>query len=391
MAVATKGAQGLRVLQRERALRPDLLIVIPYVLLSAFGVLMVYTASAPRLEALDLGPSSEMTRQAAFVVAGAVVFLAASMIDTRQLKMVSPWIYLGSVVSLVVVLTDFGTTVRRASRWIDIGPIRLQPSEFAKVAVILMLAVLLSVEKTEGPLHWSDVARALGIVGVPAGLIFLQPDLGTMLVFGFIAIVMLFIGGTTMRQLATTAVVATFGAVGLFQVGAIKEYQVTRLTAFLDSSSDALQANYNQLQSEIAIGSGGFLGKGLQNGTQTNLRFVPEQSTDFIFTAIGEQLGFVGGIIVLALFVVIIWRLLVAAVAARDRFGQLVAGGVAAMLTFHVFVNVGMTVRLMPVTGLPLPLLSAGGSAFITMSLALGLAHSIWMRRSPVPGERQIL
>jgi rod shape determining protein RodA len=390
MAVIARRPRGLGVLQRERSLRPDLFIVIPYLLLSAFGVLMVYTASAPRLEALGLDPSSEMTRQAAFVVAGSMVFVGASMVDTRALKMVSPWIYLGSVISLVIVLTA-GTTVRSASRWIDVGPIRLQPSEFAKVAVILMLAVLLSVEKDEGPLHWSDVARSIAVVGLPAVLIFLQPDLGTMLVFGFITIVMLFIAGTTMRQLATMAVGATFGAVALFQVGAIKEYQITRLTAFLDSTADTVSANYNQLQSEIAIGSGGFLGKGLQNGTQTNLRFVPEQSTDFIFTAIGEQLGFIGGLIVLALFLVLIWRMLVAAVAARDRFGQLLAGGVAALLTFHVFVNVGMTVRLMPVTGLPLPLLSAGGSAFITMSLAFGLAHSVWMRRSPVPGERQIL
>jgi rod shape determining protein RodA len=391
MAVVARPPGSLGVLQRERSLRPDLFIVIPYLLLSAFGVLMVYTASAPRLEALGLNPSSEMTRQAAFVVAGAIVFVGASMVDTRALKMVSPWIYLGSVVSLVIVLTGFGTTVRNASRWIDIGPIRLQPSEFAKVAVILMLAVLLSVEKEEGPLHWSDVARSIAVVGLPAILIFLQPDLGTMLVFGFITIVMLFIAGTTMRQLATMAVAATFGAVALFQVGAIRQYQITRLTAFLDSTADTVSANYNQLQSEIAIGSGGFLGKGLQNGTQTNLRFVPEQSTDFIFTAIGEQLGFIGGVIVLALFVVLIWRMLLTAVAARDRFGQLLAAGVAAMLTFHVFVNVGMTVRLMPVTGLPLPLLSAGGSAFITMSLAFGLAHSVWMRRSPVPGERQIL
>lgn len=390
MAIATRRASGVNVLQRERALRPDLFIVVPYVVLSSFGILMVYTASAPRLEALGLNPAAEMQRQAAFVVAGAIVFVASSMVDGRMLKMISPWIYLGSVVSLLVVLTPLGTTVRNASRWIDVGPIRLQPSEFAKVAVILMLAVLLSSVK-EGALHWSFVGRAIGLVAIPAFLIFQQPDLGTMLVFGFIAIAMLFVAGTTFRQLAFMAVASVFGAVGLFQVGAIKEYQIARLTALLDSSADVAGANYNQLQSEIAIGSGGFIGKGLFGGTQTNLRFVPEQSTDFIFTAVGEQLGFVGGVIVLALFVVIIWRILVAAMSARDRFGQLVAAGVAAMLTFHVFVNIGMTVRLMPVTGLPLPLLSAGGSAFITMSLALGLAHSVWMRRSPVPGERQIL
>lgn len=208
-----------------------------------------------------------------------------------------------------------------------------------------------------------------------------------MLTFGFIAIVMIFIAGATFRQMGALLVAAILVAVGVFQVGAVKEYQLVRLTAFLDSAADPLGPGYNQLQSEIAIGTGGLMGKGLFNGTQTNLRFVPEQSSDFIFTALGEQLGFIGSAFVLVLFGVIIWRILMAAVNARDRFGQLVAIGVAAVVSFHVFVNVGMTVRLMPVTGLPLPFMSAGGTVFVAMSVALGLVHSVWIHRPASRGE----
>ncbi len=226
------------------------------------------------------------------------------------------------------------------------------------------------------------------LVALPSVLIFRQPDLGTMLTFGFIAGVMIFVAGATWRQMAALIVAALVGTVGLFQVGAIKEYQITRLTAFLDPVTDVLVTQYNQFQSQVAIGTGGLFGKGLFNGTQTNLRFVPEQSSDFIFTAVGEQLGFAGSFLVLVLFGVIIWRVLVSAANARDRFGQLTATGIAALIAFHVFVNIGMTVRLMPVTGLPLPFMSSGGTVFVTMSIALGLAHSTWMRRSTLPAER---
>ena len=237
-------------------------------------------------------------------------------------------------------------------------------------------------------MRWDRVARAVLIVAVPAVLIFLQPDLGTMLTFGFIAGVMIFVAGATWRQMAALIVAGLVATVAVFQAGVIKTYQITRLTAFLDETSDVLNTQYNQFQSQIAIGTGGVFGKGLFNGTQTNLRFVPEQSSDFIFTAVGEQLGFRGSLFVLVMFGLIIWRVLVAAANARDRFGQLAATGVAALVAFHVFVNIGMTIRVMPVTGLPLPFMSSGGTVFVVMSVALGMAHSVWMRRSPLVGER---
>jgi rod shape determining protein RodA len=285
-----------------------------------------------------------------------------------------------------MVLSPLGTVVKGAQRWIQLGPIRFQPSEIAKLAVILGLAALLSVAAR--PMKWDRVVRAVALVALPSVLIFLQPDLGTMLTFGFIAAIMVFVAGATWRQMAALVVAGIVGTVGVFQVGAIKTYQITRLTAFLDDTSDVLGAQYNQYQSQIAIGTGGLFGKGLFHGTQTNLRFVPEQSSDFIFTAVGEQLGFVGSLLVIILFGIIIWRVLVAAANAQDRFGQLVATGVAALLGFHVFVNIGMTIRVMPVTGLPLPFMSSGGTVFVAMSVAVGLAHSIWMRRPALAGER---
>ncbi len=385
MSITTERGQ-ISLLRRDRPLRPDWLLLIAYVALSGLGLLMIYTASAPRLEALGVSPTRELEQQAAFVLIGFMAFGVVSLINTVTIR---PWvsvIYLGSVVTLILVLSPLGSSVKGAQRWMQLGPIRFQPSEIAKLAVILALAALLSAAAR--PMRWDRVARAVGLVVLPAVLIFLQPDLGTMLTFGFMAGVMVFVAGATWRQMAALVVAGLIGTVGLFQVGAIKEYQITRLTAFLDPVSDILNTQYNQYQSQIAIGTGGLFGKGLFNGTQTNLRFVPEQSSDFIFTAVGEQLGFAGSLLVLVLFGIIIWRVLVSAANASDRFGQLIATGVAALLAFHVFVNVGMTVRLMPVTGLPLPFMSSGGTVFVTMSVALGLAHSTWMRRPTLPAER---
>lgn len=384
----TRERTQMSLLRRDRQLRPDLALVIPYLLLTALGLVMIYSASAPRLEALGVNPSREVEQQAAFVLIGFAAFAIVSVVDLRVVRAWVPAIYLGSVVTLILVLSPFGEAVKGAQRWIQVGPIRFQPSEIAKLAVILGLAMLLS--GAARPMKWDRVARAVALVAVPAVLIFLQPDLGTMLTFGFIAAVMVFIAGATWRQMAALLVGGVIATVGVFQAGVIKTYQITRLTAFLDETSDVLNTQYNQYQSQIAIGTGGLFGKGLFNGTQTNLRFVPEQSSDFIFTAVGEQLGFLGSLFVIVMFGIIIWRVLVAAANGRDRFSQLAATGVAALIAFHVFVNIGMTVRVMPVTGLPLPFMSSGGTVFVAMSVALGMAHSVWMRRSPLVGERTI-
>ncbi|MDJ0924855.1 MAG: rod shape-determining protein RodA [Acidimicrobiia bacterium] len=387
MVLTARRTEPVTLLQRERALRPDLALIVSYLALSGLGLVMIYSASAPRLLADGQSPTELVRRQLIFVVVGIGMFILASLIEHRTLKMLAPIAYVGSLVLLIVVL--YMPVVAGANRWISIGFFRFQPSEVAKISLILALAATLagSVEKT---MHWREVAKSVVLVAIPAVLIFRQPDLGTMLVLGFVAVVMVFSAGITWRQFAFLLISAVVASVSLFKAEAIEEYQIARITAFLDPTADVANTGYNLAQSKIAIGSGGLFGRGLFQGQQTNLSFVPEQSTDFIFTAIGEQLGFVGATVVIGLFAVITWRLLVAAANGRDRFSQLVAIGVAAMLVFHAFVNIGMTVRLTPVTGLPLPFLSAGGTAYIAMSVAIGLGHSVWMRRSPVPVDADL-
>ena len=373
-------------LDRDRPLRPDLVLVLTYLAISAIGLLMVYSATAPGLESRGLDPTAELKTQAIFVVIGFVVFAVTSSLDLTEIKGFTGPIYIISIGLLLLVLTPLGDSEGIAQRWIDLRFIQFQPSEVAKIAVILMLASLLS--SAETPLSWKTVARSLVVVGIPSILIFEQPDLGTMLVFAFVLLVMLFVGGSTLRQLGFLALATIIGTVGLFQLGQIEEYQITRLTAFIEPETATLDAVYNQVQSEIAIGSGGIFGKGLFGGSQTNLQFVPVQSSDFIFTTVGEQFGFVGSVIILGLFALLLFRLLMIARNARSRFSFLVVTGIAAMIAFHVVVNIGMTVRVMPVTGLPLPLMSSGGTVFVAFSAALGLAHSAWIRRNMTLAER---
>jgi len=373
-------------LDRDSPLRPDMTLVVTYLVISAMGLLMVYSATAPGLRARGLDPTAELKEQAIFVVIGFVAFAIMSSIDLMELKGFVGPIYVISIAMLILVLSPLGESEGQAQRWIDLGLIQFQPSEVAKIAVVLMLASALSF--AEVPLTWKTTMRAVAIVAVPAGLIFLQPDLGTMLVFAFVLLVMLFLGGATLRQLGFLGLATVIGTVGIFQLNLIKQYQINRLTAFLDPAGSDLNLTYNQVQSEIAIGSGGLFGKGLFEGSQTNLRFVPVQASDFIFTAVGEQFGFIGSVLILVLFGILLFRLLVIARSARSRFSFLVVTGIAAMLAFHVFVNVGMTVRMMPVTGLPLPFMSSGGTVFVVMSAALGLAHAAWIRRNMTLAER---
>ena len=370
--------------------RPDFWLILSAAGLSAVGLLMIYTVTAPRNEAAGLDPSGDMVRQAFFMVIGVVVFVVASLISDRQWKSLAPYAYAAAIVLLLLVMTPLGALRSGAQRWIPLGPIDLQPSELAKPAMVLALASLLSSSEA-ARVRWARIGQTIGLMAVPSALIFVQPDLGTMLVFGFVALVMLFVAGTSVRQIALLLVGVLIAMVMAFQLDILKEYQLDRLTGFLNSGEAELTLNYNQTQSQIAIASGGLFGRGLSQGMQTNGAFVPAQRTDFIFTALAEQLGFAGSAAVLALFALVVWRLLMTAAAARDRFGTLLAVGIAAMLVFHVFVNVGMTERLMPVTGLPLPFMSYGGSFYLAMAASLGMVHSVWLRRSPVPGERFLL
>ncbi|MDP8959803.1 MAG: rod shape-determining protein RodA [Actinomycetota bacterium] len=389
MAVLSRSRRPTLALERRRPW-PDFVVIFVVALLGSLGALMVYSSSAPRLEALGGDPAELLRRHVLFLALGVVVFILASLRDYRDLRHLAPAIYGLTVLALAMVLTPLGHFARGAQRWIEIGALQLQPSEFAKPALIITLAAVLA-PAVQDRVRWRRVVEVLALTAVPSLLIFLQPDLGTMLVFGFITLVMLFAAGVTFRQLIVLLAGGGLGFVVLLRLGLLRTYQVARLTAFLDPAADPTQAGYNQLQSEIAIGSGQMFGKGLFAGSQTNLAFVPAQTTDFIFTAVGEQLGFVGAALVLAAYLVVIWRLLATAAVARDRFGSLVATGAAALITFHTFVNIGMTLGIMPVTGIPLPFMSHGGSSMAAMALTLGFAHAVWLRRSPIPGETYIL
>ncbi len=371
--------------------RPDFVVVAVVLALSVIGLILIYSVSAPRLEALGLSRFEDVSRQGIFVAGGLGVFLLASMGSDRQWRLMTPYVYGLSLLSLVLVLTPIGVERFGAQRWIPLGIFDLQPSEFAKPALILALAALLSSSEEER-MSWKRVGQVVLLTAIPSVLIFQQPDLGTMLVFGFVAVSMLFVAGTSFRQIGVLLLLGIIAIVIAFQLDILKDYQLARLTGFLNPASETSSTvNYNQIQSQIAVASGGISGTGLFEGTLTNLAFVPSQQSDFIFTAAAEQIGFVGAVVILGLFVLMLWRLFVVAVVARDRFGQLVAIGAAAMLGFHVFVNVGMTLGLLPVTGLPLPLLSDGGSFYATVALTLGIVHGIWLRRSRVPGDRHLL
>jgi rod shape determining protein RodA len=360
---------------------PDRLLFISTLALSMLGLLMIYSATRVGLERDNLPASFSMERQMIFVAAGLILFVGLSFVDYRELGQLAHVIY-GAMIALLGLVFLF-PAVKGAQRWFDLGYFQLQPSEFSKTACVLALAAVLG--RPQVKLRWGRIGQALAVMAVPGVLIFLQPDLGTMLVFAFVTIVMLFGAGISGRQILVLSGLGVGALVSVAQLGVLRDYQVDRIRVLMDPTIDPTGIGWNLRQSKLAIGSGQLTGKGLFQGQQTNFQYVPEQGTDFIFTAVGEQLGFVGGILVISAFLVLVWRLLVIAANARDRFGALVALGIAAMFAFHVFVNIGMTIGIMPVTGLPLPFLSAGGSSFLNFSLALGIANSIWLRRSPVP------
>ena len=383
MAVLTR-IREVTVNRREN--RADRILFGTMLALSGLGLLMIYSAT-------QAAGSFGMERQMIFVAAGLFTYLIISNIDYREYSNFIPIVSLITLLALVFVFVF--EPVNGAQRWIPLGFFKLQPAEFAKVVVIIALAALLSPsnrdEMGRRNITWTDTVQAVVVVAVPGYLIIREPDLGTAMVFGFILFVMLFVAGATWRQLVALVSAAGLLIAGAFRFGWLEQHQLNRMKVLFDPTIDPQGIGYHLRQSKNAIGSGQIFGKGLfQTGTLTDYEYIPEQETDFIFTAVGEQLGFVGGILVLAAFAVITWRLVVIAANARDRFGALIAIGIAAMVVFHVFVNVGMTIGIMPVTGLPLPFLSSGGSFFLAMALALGMANSIWLLRTPVPGENQL-
>jgi rod shape determining protein RodA len=357
----------------------DPTLLVTTLLLAAFGIVMVFTATASKVP-----PGSDsavfLKRQLAYVVVGLVFLAAVSLLDYRHLKGLAPVIYVITLLTLVAVLTPLGDVRKGASRWISLGSFQAQPSELAKIAVIVTLGAFLAERK--GEVTSGVVAVCCALVALPSALIFLQPDLGTMMVFVMLTGALLLVGGAKIRHFATLAVLGLVGIVLVLQAGLLQDYQIRRVVAFLDPSPDVQSEGWNVAQAEIAIASGGARGKGLRgDNTQTALDFVPEQHTDFIFTAVGEQLGFMGAATLLGLFALLIWRALRIAGMSRDLFGTLIAAGIACWWAFQLFVNVGMTMGIMPITGIPLPFISYGGSSLLANFVAVGLLLNVHMRR----------
>jgi rod shape determining protein RodA len=364
---------------REGALRHlDPVLIGTAMALALFGLFMVYSASHQGLATLGEDPGFYLKKQIAFLMLGLIAMLITASFDYRLVKVYAGIAFGGVVFLLLLVLTPIGDETAGAQRWITLFGFQFQPSEFAKLGLVALLAAYLS-ELREVRLE--NVWRAAGLALAPMALIFLQPDVGTTMVFAAVVIGLLVVAGARARHIGILVAVAVMGAIVAFHLGIVKDYQIARLTSFLDPAADPLRAGYNRAQAEIAIGSGGVFGRGYLNGTQTNLDFVPEQHTDFVFTVVGEELGFVGALLLLVLFAVLLWRGFRTALMSRDSFGTLLAAGITTMIAFQIFVNVGMTMGIMPVTGIPLPLVSYGGTSMIVNWMAVGLLLNVHMRR----------
>lgn len=316
-------------------------------------------------------------RQGIFAIVNIAMVIFLINFDYKMLQRYGNALYIFNLVLLLAVML-FGHSALGAQRWIQIGPINLQPSEFSKLLIIISLASML--EDKIGKLETIyDLFPVAAYVGIPFLLVMKQPDLGTSLVFFAIFLGMIFTAGVNLKLLGTLFGIGIASMPLLWHV--LKEYQKTRIMVFLDPNIDPLGSGYHIIQSKIAIGSGMLFGKGLFEGTQSQLNFLPENHTDFIFAVVGEELGFIGCSFLLCLYLVVLWQGVKTAIEASDNFGKLVAVGISSMLAFHVLVNVGMTLGIMPVTGIPLPLMSYGVSSLTTNIMAIGLLLNIQMRK----------
>lgn len=337
-------------------------------------------------------PFYYVKRQATWMLLGGAGLIVLLFIDYGLLAHASRYLYMLNVAILILVLL-VGTKAHGTKGWINMGPFLFQPSEFSKVLTVLTFSSFLS--SREGHIHtWKDLLTCFAYVAPPVLLVLLQPDMGTALVFGAIVVGMLFIAGANPAMLCTIA----GGAIGCLVLALVahfrwglplplEDYQIMRLVVFIDPYADGQGgqgAGYNIIQSLVAIGSGAFWGRGLGQGTQAHLNFLPEHHTDFIFSVVGEELGFVGAAGILALYFYFLYRSLRIAYEAKDNYGTLVACGIVSMIAFHLLVNVGMTIGIMPITGIPLPLFSYGGSAMISNLMAVGLIINIGMRRHKI-------
>ncbi len=373
---------------RSRAAVPrlDWLLVGSAGLILTIGTLLVWSATSSN-EVLTRGePTAYLHKHLVNIMIGLVLAAAVMATDHRWVRIVTPLVYVASVVGLLLVLV-MGTTINGSRSWLMLGGLSIQPAEFAKLAVVIGMAMIIA-ERVENSrqrrVGLVDVGLMGAIAGVPAVLIVLQPDLGTMLVLSATVFGVLAVAGVPRRWLLSLLAAGVSLATLAVMAGLLKQYQVNRFMAFTDPGLDPRGAGYNTTQARIAIGNGGLFGQGLFDGSQTRSRFVPEQHTDFIFTVAGEELGLLGAGLLIVLFAVLLWRALHISLHADDMFGRVAAAGIGCWFAFQTFQNIGMCLGIMPVTGVPLPLVSYGGSSMFASMMAVGLLQNIAMRGSTV-------
>jgi rod shape determining protein RodA len=358
----------------------DPLLVGATLAISAVGLLMVYSSTRERLRLEGVDDLYFVKRQGVAILVGLVVMGLLLAVDYRRLRDYSVFAYVATVVGLLVVLSPLGSSARGSQAWFELpGGFQLQPSELAKLGIIVAVAAYANEHR--GRMDPWRLTVTIALAAVPIALVMLQPDFGTAIVLGLVVITLLAVAGASIRHLVVLALLGVTFVVAVVNVGVLKQYQIDRLTSFVNQGEDTRNTTYSTDQSKNAIGNGGVTGRGFGNGSQTAGGFVPEQHTDFIFTAVGEEFGFLGAAGLLALFAIVIWRTWRAALLAPDFFGTLVCVGVLAMFAFQIFENMGMTTGIMPVTGIPLPFMSYGGSSTVTAFACVALVANVSLRR----------
>ncbi|MCM2419383.1 rod shape-determining protein RodA [Streptomyces sp. RKAG293] len=375
-----------KLLARDSILRRmDWVLLGSALALSAIGTLLVYSATRGRTNLTHGDQYYFLLRH--LMNTGIGLGLAAGVVALghRRLRGVVPVLYVISVLLILSVLSPLGTTINGAHSWIVIGGgFSLQPSEFVKITIILTMAMLLSARVDAGDRVHPDhrtVLQALTWAALPIAIIMLMPDLGSVMVMAVIILGVLLASGASNRWVLGLISAGAVGAGLIWQLGVLDKYQVDRFAAFANPALDPAGVGYNTHQALIAIGSGGLFGKGLFHGSQTTGQFVPEQQTDFVFTVAGEELGFVGAALIIVLLGLIVWRACAIARSATDLYGTIVAAGIVAWFAFQAFENIGMTLGIMPVAGLPLPFVSYGGSSMFAIWIAIGLLQAVRIQR----------
>ncbi len=378
-----------RIAGRDSALRQaDWLLLSSVLALILLGTLLIWSATQPMLLRQGANPDGFLLKELLNIALGLILMLAVSSLDARKVRQYAPIAYGLSCLGLIAVLTPFGSIVNGARSWISLGAgFQVEPSEFAKLSVIVICSMLLSeLRPGESRPGTKAVGKALGIAAVPILLVAAEPDLGVMIVLVLLVAGMIALSGVRLRWLAGMIAAGALGIAAITKLHLLKAYQVSRLTSFINPSADPRGTGYSAAQAKIAIGSGGLHGTGLFRSQLIAGSFVPEQHTDFIFAVVGNELGFIGSLTVIGLLGLLLACALRIAARAQDQFGMLVAAGIAIWFAVQAFINIGMTIGIMPVTGLPLPFVSYGGSAMFADMIAVGLLQSVRRHRNVFAG-----